>query len=200
MKIGLDRYKQSDGDSMGRKAKVTDNVLVAEWLIQNRWLNSLNTDTKQQLPAFVDDAVWAAITIVAGVSDGKVNVSPKLVMKSLMLKTISTETVKVVEVGYDMSDRQAQRLAQTARFALDGIRHRIQEYESNVSEHTKMIWRLEKKFLEDYYKGRESPLYSKPLPPAPEHILSLHSEGDYLEYAIQLQKWRISVGVYKEDQ
>ena len=175
---------------MGRKAKTTDNVLVADWLIQNRWLNSLNTDTKQQLPAFVDDAVWAAVTIVAGVSNGKVNVSPKLVMKALMLKTISAQEVKRLEVGYDMSDRQSRRLAQTARFALDGIRHRIQEYENNMPEHLKELGRMERRFLEDYYMGRESVLYSDPLPPLPENILSLYRQGKYVEYAREVQKFR----------
>lgn len=89
---------------MGRKAKVTDNTVVADWLIQNRWLNSLNAGTRQLLPAFVDDSVWAAVTIVAGSSNGKVNISPKLVMKALMLKTISSQEVKRLEVGYEMSD------------------------------------------------------------------------------------------------
>jgi len=51
-----------------------------------------------------------------------------------MLPEIATETVKLMEVGYDMSLRQSQRLAQTVRFALDGIRHRIQEYESKLTE------------------------------------------------------------------
>lgn len=33
---------------MARLPKKTENVLVAEWLIENRWRNSLNTDTKQK--------------------------------------------------------------------------------------------------------------------------------------------------------
>lgn len=175
---------------MGRKAKTIDNVLVADWLIQNRWLNSLNTDTKQQLPAFVDDAVWAAIAIVAGVSNGRVNISPKLVMKALMLKTISTQEVKRLEVGYDMSDRQSRRLAQTARFALDGIRHRIQEYENNMPEHLREIGRMEKLFLKDYYMGRESILYSPSLQPLPENIITLYEQGKYTEYAKEVQRFR----------
>lgn len=115
---------------MGAKLKKTDNQLVSDWLIDHRWINSLNSGTKMQLPSFVDDAVWAALAIVAGTSNGKLNVSPKLVKKALMLKIISTDEVKRLEVGYDMSDRQARRLAQTARFALNGIRHKIQEYDN----------------------------------------------------------------------
>ena len=175
---------------MGRKAKVTDNILVAEWLIQNRWMNSLNTDTKQQLPAFVDDAVWAAVSIVAGVSNGKVNVSPKLVMKSLMLKVITSEAVKKLEVGYEMSDRQSRRLAQTARFALDGIRHRIQEYENNMPEEVKQSWIMEKKFIQDYYRCRESPLYSPPYQPLPTEISVLYRDRKYLEYGEAVRKFR----------
>ena len=175
---------------MGRKAKVTDNVLVAEWLIQNRWMNSLNTDTKQQLPAFVDDAVWAAVSIVAGVSNGKVNVSPKLVMKSLMLKAITSEAVKKLEVGCEMSDRQSRRLAQTARFALDGIRHRIQEYENSMPEEVKQGWIMEKKFIQDYYRGKESPLYSPPYKPLPIEISMLYRDRKYLEYGEAVRKFR----------
>ena len=167
---------------MGRKAKVTDNTAVADWLIQNKWLNSLNAGTRQLLPAFVDDSVWAAVAIVAGSSNGKVNISPKLVMKALMLKTISSQEVKRLEVGYEMSDRQSQRLAQTARFALDGIRHRIQEYENNMSEHTKTVWRLEKQFVDDYYRGTKSPLYSESSKPLPEDILKLYKDCKYVEY------------------
>jgi hypothetical protein len=176
-----------------RKPKVTDNVLVSDWLIRNRWSNSLNIDTRQQLPAFVDDAVWAAISIVAGVSNGKVNVSPKLVMKSLMLKSITSEEVKRLEVGYEMSDRHARRLAQTTRFALDGIKHRIQEYENNLPEEVKMNWRLEKQFVDDYYSGKESPLYSTPLPIAPDEILALQKNKEYVKYAEALMKFR---GIY----
>jgi len=174
----------------GRKPSRTDNQLVSDWLIENRWNNSLNVGTKMHLPGFVDDAVWAALAIVAGVSNGKLNVSPKLVKKSLMLKTISTEEVKRLEVGYDMSDRQAQRLAQTARFALDGIRHRIQEYENNVPEEFKLNSRMERKFVKDYYAGRSSPLYSQPLAPLPQSIVDLHNKGMLLEYALAVQRFR----------
>ena len=182
---------------MGRKAKVTDNAAVADWLIQNKWLNSLNAGTRQLLPAFVDDSVWAAVAIVAGSSNGKVNISPKLVMKALMLKTISSQEVKRLEVGYEMSDRQSQRLAQTARFALDGIRHRVQEYENNMSEHTKTVWRLEKQFVDDYYRGTKSPLHSESSKPLPEDILKLYKDGKYVEYgkAVSIFRKNITVGV-----
>lgn len=176
----------------GRKPTRTDNHLVSDWLIQHRWSNSLAVGTKLCLPGFVDDAVWAALAIVAGVSNGKLNVSPKLVKKALMLKIISTEEVKRLEVGYDMSDRQAQRLAKTARFALNGIRHRIQEYENNVPEDVKLNSALERQFVKDYYDNTDSALYSEPLAPLPDEIVQLHRDGLFLEYANALKAFRVN--------
>lgn len=177
---------------MARLVKKTDNEIVAEWLIENRWRNSLNTDTKQRMPAFVEDAVMAAVYIVAGTSNGQVNISPKLVFKCLMLSEISSESVATREVGYDMSKRHAQRLAQTVRFALDGIRHRIQEYESSITELQKGNIELEKNFIRDYYQGRVSNLYSQPLQEIPLEILALRSEGKYLEYGEAVREFRLN--------
>jgi hypothetical protein len=175
---------------MARLAKKTDNEIVAEWLIENRWRNSLNTDTKQKMPAFVDDAVMAAVYIVAGTSNGQVNISPKLVFKCLMLNSITSELVKTREVGYEMSDRQARRLAQTVRFALDGIRHRIQEYESQISDEEKENTAMEKEFIRDYYQGRQSKLHSPAMAEIPSEILALREEGKYLEYGLAVQAFR----------
>lgn len=177
---------------MARLAKKTDNEIVAEWLIENRWRNSLDTDTIQKMPAFVEDAVMAAVYIVAGTSNGQVNISPKLVFKCLMLTEISTESVASREVGYEMSKRHAQRLAQTVRFALDGIRHRIQEYESTITELQKENIELEKKFIRDYYQGRTSSLYSPPLQELPSEILALRAEGKYLEYGEAVRDFRLN--------
>jgi len=196
------------GDGMVRTVMVTENELVSEWLIRTRWMNALNITTRLQVPGFVDDAVWAAVTIVAGTSNGKVNVSPKLVLKALMLNPITAQEVKRCEIGYDMSDRQARRLAQTARFALEGIKHRIQEYEHNLPKEVKMSWKLEKGFVNDYYSNTPSILYSKPLCPLPTEISALHEEKKYVEYAYALRAFRLdqngvthrfkTVGVYKE--
>lgn len=178
---------------MGRKSKKTQNEIVAEWLIEHRWKNSLNIDTKQKMPVFVEEAVMAAVYIVAGTSSsGRVNVSPKLVFKCLMLPEIATETVKLMEVGYDMSLRQSQRLAQTVRFALDGIRHRIQEYESKLTEQDLENIEMERKFISDYYAGRESSLYSPPKPELPLEILKLREDGKYLEYGEAVRAFRLN--------
>lgn len=176
---------------MARLPKKTQNELVAEWLIEHRWRNSLNTDTKQKMPAFVEDAVMAAVYIVAGTSNGQVNISPKLVFKCLMLPEITSESVATREVGYAMSDRQARRLAQTVRFALDGIRHRIQEYENTITEEEKEKIKLEKDFIRDYYTGRQSNLYSPPMEELPSEILALRLEGKYLEYGEAVRAFRL---------
>ena len=177
---------------MARLPKKTDNVLVAEWLIENRWRNSLNTDTKQKMPAFVEDAVMAAVYIVAGTSNGQVNISPKLVFKCLMLNEISSESVATREVGYEMSDRHARRLAQTIRFALDGIRHRIQEYENSITEEDKEKIKLEKDFIRAYYQGSRSPLHSPPMRELPSEILQLRLDGKYLEYGEAVRAFRLN--------
>lgn len=177
---------------MGRPAKKTDNHVVAQWLIQHRWKESLNSGTKQKMPEFVEDAVMAAVYIVAGTSNGKTNISPKLVFKCLMLPEITTSLVKTREVGYDMSDRQAQRLAQCARFALDGIRHRVQEYESRVTDIEKESTEMERQFISDYYAGKDSVLYSPPMQELPLEISLLKEDGKYLEYAQAVRDFRLT--------
>ena len=177
---------------MARLPKKTENEVVAEWLIEHRWRNSLNTDTKQKMPAFVEDAVMAAVYIVAGTSNGQVNISPKLVFKCLMLSEISSESVATREVGYAMSKRQSQRLAQTVRFALDGIRHRIQEYESTITEEQKENIKLEKEFIRDYYLQRQSPLHSSLLGVLPSEISQLRVDGKYLEYGEAVRAFRLN--------
>lgn len=144
------------------------------------------------MPAFVDDAVMAAIYVVAGTSNGQVNVSPKLVFKCLMLPVISAETVATREVGYDLSKRHAQRLAQVVRFALDGIKHKIQEYENSLSDEEKERTEMERQFISDYYQGRESNLYSSPMQPLPPEIMDLHAQGKYLEYAEAVREFRLN--------
>lgn len=174
---------------MGAKKKITLNEVVADWLIEHRWRNSLNVDTKMKLPSFVDDAVMAAIYIVAGTSNGRTNVSPKLVSKCLMLKEITSDSVKNMEVGYDMSDRQARRVAQTVRFALKSITSKVQAYEFSMTEPEKEMYKLEKEFIQSYYDGTESPLYSKPMPKLPEYIWTLFRSGNYTKYIDEISKF-----------
>lgn len=175
---------------MARPTKRTDNEVVADWLIENRWRNSLNSDTKMKMPAFVEEAVWAAVYIVAGTSNGKVNISPKLVFKCLMLDPITSEGVKTREVGYAMGDSTARRLAQTTRFALKGIQGRIEAYQQQIPEEIMRIKEMERNFVTAYYTGFQSPLFSKPLPAVPDEILKLKEDGKYLEYGEALRDFR----------
>jgi len=177
---------------MGRKAKVKDNEIVAEWLIQHRWKETLHPDIKMRMPSLVEEAVYSAVYIVAGSNNGKVNISPKLVFKALMLLNISSQTVKACEVGYDMSDRTARRLAQTARWALETLEHRVEEFENVVSEELWMNWLLEKEFVEDYNLQRESKYHSPLKPSVPDRILQLYRDGKYLEYGQAVQQFRSS--------
>lgn len=177
---------------VARPTKKTDNEIVAEWLIEHRWKESLNSDTKQKMPAFVEDAVMASVYIVAGTSNGQVNISPKLVFKCLMLKEITTESVATREVGYNMSKRQAQRLAQTVRFALEGIKHVIQEYELNTTIEDLENIEMEREFIKDYYFNRESKLYSTKSNSLPIEIFNLYLEKKYLEYAEAVRYFRLN--------
>jgi len=174
-----------------RSKKKTDNEIVADWLIRHRW-NSLNVGTKQAMPGFVEDAVMASVYIVAGTSNGQVNISPKLVFRCLMLKDISVESVSQMEVGYDISKRHAQRLAQVVRFALDGIKHRIQEYENNLTPFQVEDREMESQFVRAYYIGQPSVLYSDPMKPLPAYIHQLRLDGLYYEYGEAVKQYRKS--------
>lgn len=175
---------------MGRRPTVTDNTLVSNWMIEYKWLKPISNSTLLRIPSFVDDAIFAALYTVAGVSDGVLNISPKLVKKALMLREISTESVKVLEVGYEMSDRQAQRLAQTVRYAILRIEDQISDYEASYSAARKQEIQMERDFVKAYRQGIESELYSNPLPTPPEWITSLYHEGKYLEYGEALRTFR----------
>lgn len=172
-----------------RSKKKTDNQIVAEWLIRHRW-NSLNVGTKQAMPSFVEDAVMSAVYIVAGTSNGQVNISPKLVFRCLMLKDISVDTVSKMEVGYEISERHSRRLAQVLRFALDGIKHKIQEYENKLTPLEIENKEMESQFIKSYYAGEPSPLYSEPMQPLPDYILQLRDDGLYIEYGEAVREFR----------
>ena len=73
---------------------------------------------------WVDDYVFGACVVVAGINNGKMNVSPSHVLRACLLNEISTEIVKrVIRLAglRTMSDQQARRICQCARFALDGM-------------------------------------------------------------------------------
>lgn len=186
---------------MARKPKVTDNTLVSNWMLEYKWLKPISDSTLHRIPSFVEDAVYSALYTVAGSSDGRLNISPKLIKKALMLKQISVDTVRFLEVGYVMSDRQAQRLAQTVRFAITRIEDRIDEYENQVSERKRQELAMEREFVRSYYNKTKSPLHSHtaqtvhPAQPLPQNILDLYTQKRYVDFAKALLEHRgITVG------
>lgn len=73
---------------------------------------------------WIDDFVFGACATVGLVSNGKLNVSPSHVLRACLLDEISVEVVKRVirlEGLRTMSDQQARRICQCARFAIDGM-------------------------------------------------------------------------------
>ncbi|MFR0714796.1 hypothetical protein ACLUS7_06980 [Enterobacterales bacterium BD_CKDN230030183-1A_HGKHYDSX7] len=73
---------------------------------------------------WVDDYVHGACMTVGGINNGKMNASPSHVLRACTLDEISTEIVKrviLLEGLRTMSDQQARRICQCARFAIDGM-------------------------------------------------------------------------------
>ncbi|MCW0920881.1 hypothetical protein OK411_10830 [Pseudomonas sp. RG1] len=71
-----------------------------------------------------DDFILGACYTVGGISGGKLNVSPAHVRRACLLNEIGTEIVKRVirlEGLRTMSDQQARRICQCARFAIGGM-------------------------------------------------------------------------------
>lgn len=73
---------------------------------------------------WVDDYVYGSCYVAAGDSNDKLNVKPTHVLRACLLDEISVEVVKRV-IRLDglrtMSDQQARRICQCARFAIDGM-------------------------------------------------------------------------------
>lgn len=73
---------------------------------------------------WVDDYVYGSCYVAAGDSNDKLNVKPTHVLRACLLDEISVEVVKRVirlEGLRTMSDQQARRICQCARFAIDGM-------------------------------------------------------------------------------
>jgi hypothetical protein len=80
--------------------------------------------THAEKQSWLDDYIYGACNVVGGVSNGKLNVSPSDVVRACMLDIISTDRIQAAIQNHEfqpVSERQARRIAQVARFALDGI-------------------------------------------------------------------------------
>lgn len=176
----------------GPKEKVINNELVAQYLIKKKWNNLLCEHTEQMLPGFVDDAVWAAVYICAGVTNGKVNIAPKLVFRALMLSDISTETIHSLHIFDDkMSLRKARRVCQCARFAIEAITARVREEEQRANMKAQdFSWKLEQQFVESYYSSVKHD-FNTVLPSTPKYITELYKQGKIEEYGVKLKEWKL---------
>lgn len=177
----------------GRPPKVTDNKDVADWLIKNKW-KDLGQDVRSRLPDFVHDAVYGALYICAGTSNGKLNIQPELIYRCIMQPEISTQsTSNILEfLETPLAPRTVERITQVSRFAAKGIRERIEQYEERRAElrQTNVDWKIEMIFLKDYYQGRYSRYYSAPLQKVPDSITQLYRDRKYLEYGEKLREFR----------
>lgn len=97
----------------GPKPKVTPNPYASHLKVAHAERHS-----------WIDDYVHGTCMTVGKDSNGKMNVSPSHVLRACMLDEISTEIVKSLirlEGLRTMSDQQARRVCQCARFAIDGM-------------------------------------------------------------------------------
>ncbi|OSN12245.1 hypothetical protein BV330_05516 [Pseudomonas syringae pv. actinidiae] len=73
---------------------------------------------------WLDDYVYGSCMTAGGVSNGTMSTSPSHVLKACMLPEVTTENIKasiLLENLTPMSDRQARRVCQCARYAISGM-------------------------------------------------------------------------------
>lgn len=180
----------------GRKPTTYDNKTVARWLISTKYKN-LDVSIKAKLPAFVDDTVYGGLYIFRD-NDTQSNtlaIKPSVIYMCLMMDEISTTSVRIAceDRGLYYSERTYRRICQISRFVSKGIESRIHQYEEmqELSTDKKGYdWKLEQQFLWCYLNGKESKLYSAPLPPLPQNILTLYLNKQYAEYGRAVQEYR----------
>jgi hypothetical protein len=124
----------------GPKPKVTPNPYASLIKVANA-----------ECHRWVDDYVHGACMTVGGVNNGKMNASPSHVLLTCMLDQISTEIVKSVirlKGLRTMSDQQARRICQCARFAIGGMELYL---ERNPTVHQQLQWEVD--FANSYRQG-----------------------------------------------
>lgn len=99
---------------------------------------------------WVDDYVYGSCYVAAGDSNDKLNVKPSHVLRACLLNEISVEVVKRVirlEGLRTMSDQQARRICQCARFAIDGMEFYL---ERNPTVRQQLQFEVD--FADSYYE------------------------------------------------
>ncbi|MNJ41120.1 hypothetical protein D3C77_360320 [compost metagenome] len=123
----------------GPKPKVTPNPHASHFKVAHA-----------ERLGWIDDYVYGACMTVGKDNNGKMNVSPSHVLRACMLDEISTEIVKSVirlEGLRTMSDQQARRICQCARFAIGGMKLYL---ERNPTVRQQL--QVEVDFAESYYQ------------------------------------------------
>ncbi len=99
---------------------------------------------------WIDDYVYGACMTVAKDSNGRMNVSPAHILRACMLDEISTEIIKAV-IRFDglrtMSDPQARRVCQCARFAIGGMEFYL---ERNPTVRQRLQFEVD--FIDSYFE------------------------------------------------
>lgn len=101
---------------------------------------------------WIDDYVFGNCATAAGVSNGKLNVSPSHVLRACLLDEISVEVVKRVirlEGLRTMDDRTAQRICQCARLAIGGMELYL---ERNPTVRQQLQFEVD--FADSYYEDK----------------------------------------------
>ena len=168
---------------MSRLPKETPNPL---W----DYLRHISNFRTRGILSWMDDIIMGACYTSAGVSKGKLNVNPAFVRVAVFLPVISTYTCQNIYSLEKISIRTARRIAQAARFALDGIQHYLDTHQEENEEMNKS-WELEKAFVNSYRTGKTSPLHSPQKEDVPSEIVLLYRDGKYLEYGEALRAFRL---------
>jgi hypothetical protein len=169
----------------------------------NQYANLFRVAQDERL-GWVDDYVFGACATAAGVSNGKLNVSPSHVLRACLLDDISVAVVKKVirlEGLRTMSDRQARTVCQCARFAIGGMELYL---ERNPA--VRQALQFEVDFANSYHEdnadilkvvgGDEPPapvVLTAPVQAAraiPQRIAELYNAGEYLAYGEALRTFR----------
>ena len=160
----------------GPKPKVTRNQI-----------SSLLQVAHSEKRGWVDDYVFGACATAAGVSNGKLNVSPSHVLQACLLDEISVEVVKrVIKLNglITMDERTARRICQCTRFAISAMERYL---ESNPTARQQLQEEVD--FANSYYQA-EDLVVTPTVYDYPVWITALRETGNYLAYGEALRGYR----------
>lgn len=165
----------------GPKPKVTPNQIA-----------SLLQVAHSEKCGWVDDYVFGACATAAGISNGKLNVSPSHVLQACLLDEISVEVVKraiKLDGLITMDERTARRICQCTRFAIRAMEHYL-ERNPTVRQHLQG----EVDFANSYYQAIAL-VVTPTMYDYPAWITVLREARDYLAYGEALRGYRQEVEV-----